>query len=82
MIEVRDIAGARSETASNLKVSIMADCPVKLDYCARSNCRQGHCALSGDRVLDPCAECGELVIIRRAGICVECIAIRSIDMKE
>jgi hypothetical protein len=49
-------------------------CPVELDYCERSECRQGHCYLSGERLLYACLECGELVAIRGVKICIACIA--------
>jgi hypothetical protein len=48
-------------------------CPVELDYCERPECRQGHCSVSGERLLYACLECGELVAVTGVKICVACI---------
>lgn len=59
----------------------MRICPVELDHCERAECRQGHCHLSGERVLYACVECGELAALRGVRICMVCIASVE-DVKE
>jgi len=53
----------------------MRVCPVDLECCGRPECGDGHCALSGERAMTPCAECGVLVVlVRPVAVCVDCAA--------
>jgi hypothetical protein len=53
----------------------MTLCPVVLERCDRPECAGGRCEESAELMLAPCAGCGYLVVMRGAGICVDCLVI-------
>jgi len=60
----------------------MSICPVDLERCDRPECTGGHCQLSGEFRLAPCAGCGYLIMLRRAVICVDCTSVELIEATE
>ena len=60
----------------------MSICPVDLERCDRPECAGGHCELAGELRLAPCADCGYLIVMRGAVICVDCIGVELVEATE
>ena len=60
----------------------MTLCPVDLDICARPECAGLYCAQSGESRLVPCLECGVLIVLRGAVICIDCLTVESVQPAE
>ena len=75
-------AAYRANTPDRPPGALVFICPADLEYCARKACANRHCEKSGERPLDPCADCGTLVVVRGVGICVECSSAESAKSEE
>ena len=53
----------------------MALCPLDLEFCDRPECAGVHCPQTGELQVTPCVKCGYLIVLRGAGMCVDCISV-------
>ena len=65
-----------------IAVSALYLCPVDLECCGRTECLGAWCVDSGEPLLTPCSECGDLIALSRSTLCPGCVERALAEIKE